>query len=302
MSSKGTRLGHPLPSGIFVTIYNDLRGQRALPIIGELMSHAAPGDLGVCIHDPPSDDDASLASAIKARGWRLIYGWGVDPDARRTVRDAAAVTRRRTRLAMDRGAEAVELNGEAAWKAEGLDEHAREMIAAARDGGAEVVGWSFFDGPRSHRMPAATAVFGDGGVDYSAPQVYAANPGASELPGFDAARTRYDRAVAQHEWCVARGLMRRDLVPGQRACAVYAQIHGVSPSGTAWLLDRGPVGRAWAIPTRHDASGLVGLRAVLRARREMGPSADAIKRWQQAHGLKVDGVAGPATLGAMGLA
>lgn len=301
MSSKGTRPGAPLGSGIFVTIYSDLRGVASLPILDELMTHARPGDLGVCIHDPPSDDDAALAATIKARGWRLIYGWGVDPDAKRSVRDAAAVTRRRTRLAMDRGAEAVELNGETAWKAEGLDEHAREMIAAARDGGAPVVGWSFFDGPRSHRMPASAAVFGEGGVDYNAPQVYAANPGAEQVPGMDAARSRYDRAVAQHEWCVDRGLMRAELIPGQRACAVYAQLHGVSPAGTAWLLDRGPVGRAWAIPTRHDDSGLRGLRAVLIARREMGAGADAIKRWQQAHGLKADGVAGPVTLGAMGL-
>lgn len=301
MSSKGTRPGAPLGSGIFVTIYNDLRGVASLPILDELMTHARPGDLGVCIHDPPSDDDAALAATIKARGWRLIYGLGVDPDAKRSVRDAAAVTRRRTRLAMDRGAEAVELNGETAWKAEGLDDHAREMIAAARDGGAPVVGWSFFDGPRSHRMPASAAVFGEGGVDYNAPQVYAANPGAAEVPGFAAARSRYDRAVAQHEWCVDRGIMRAELIPGERACAVYAQLHGVSPAGTAWLLDRGPVGRAWAIPTRHDDSGLQGLRAALIARREMGAGADAIKRWQQKHGLKVDGVAGPATLGAMGL-
>lgn len=296
-----TRCHVGLRPGIFVTIYNDLRGATALPIIEELMSHAAPGDLGVCIHDPPSDDDAGLAATIKARGWRLIYGWGVDPDAKRTVRDAAAVTRRRARLAMDRGAEAVELNGETAWKAEGLDEHAREMIAAARDGGALVMGWSFFDGPRSHRMPASVAVFGPDGVDYNAPQVYAANPGAAQPPGIDAARSRFDRAVAQHEWCAARGLMRSDLAPRQRACAVYAQLHGVSPAGTAWLLDRGDVGRAWAIPTRHDDSGLQGLRAVLRARREMGTGADAIKRWQQRAGLKVDGVAGPATLGAIGL-
>lgn len=300
--NMGTRLAHPLGSGIFVTIYDDLRGVQSLPIVEELMTHAAPGDLGVCIHDPPSDDDDRLASIVVGNGWRLIYGWGVDPDAKRTVRDAAAVTRRRTRLAMDRGAEAVELNGEAAWKAEGLDEHAREMIAAARDGGAEVVGWSFFDGPRSHRMPASVAVFGEGGVDYNAPQVYAANPGAAQPPGIDAARSRFDRARAQHEWCARQGLMRADLAPGSRACAVYAQLHGVSPAGTAWLLDRGDVGRAWAIPTRHDASGLQGLRAVLRARREMGTGADALKRWQQKHGLKVDGIAGPATLGAMGLA
>ena len=286
--------------GIFVTIYNDLRGGKALPILDALSVHAAPKDFGVCIHDPPSDDDAGLAQAITSRGWRLIYGWGVDPDARRSLRDAAAGTRRRARLAADRGAEAVELNGEKAWKAEGLDEHAREMIAACRDGAPGLaVGWSFFDGPRTHRMPASAGVFGLCGVDYSAPQVYAANP--PNLASHVAARVRFDRAIAQHEWAAARNLMRADLAPGREACAVYAQLHGVSAAGTAWLLDRGPVGRAWAIPTRHDAEGLRGLSAVLIARRECGTQAGALERWQAAHGLKADGIAGRVTLGAMGL-
>lgn len=287
--------------GIFVTVYNDLRGAKALPALDALAPHAAPKDFGVCIHDPPSGDDAGLAQAITSRGWRLMYGWGVDPDARRSVDEAAAVTLRRARLAADRGAEAIELNGEKAWKAEGLDAHARAMIAACRAGAPGLpVGWSFFDGPRTHRMPASVAVFGACGVDYSAPQVYAAT-GTGEPASHRAALARFLRAEEQHRWAVDRGLMRAELIPGREACAVYAQLHSVSAAGTAWLLDRGPVGRAWAIPTRCDAEGLRGLSAVLLARRETGCSAGAIARWQAAHGLTADGIAGPVTLGAMGL-
>ncbi len=48
---------------IVVTVYNDLRGVRALPILDALARDAAPGDLAVCIHDPPSGDDRALADA-----------------------------------------------------------------------------------------------------------------------------------------------------------------------------------------------------------------------------------------------
>ena len=44
------------------------------------------------------------------------------------------------------------------------------------------------------------------------------------------------------------------------------------------------------------------LEVVLTARRDCGRSAGALARWQAAHGLTADGVAGPLTLGAMGLA
>lgn len=294
-----------LRPGIFVSIYNDLRGVRSLPILAELQRHAAPGDLGVAIHDPPSDDDAALSRDVRAAGLRLIYGWGTDPDARRTVRDAAATTRRRARLAADRGAEAVELNGEAAWKAPGLSAHAREMLGAAREGAPGLpVAWSYFDGPDSHEMEPETgrSIFGPGGVDYSAPQVYASDPGAPGLEDHRDARRRWDRAVAQHEAMVRRGIYRPELVPGREACAVYAQLHGCTAGCVAWLLDRGHVGRAWAIPTRSDAEGLRGVAAVLIARREHGTAAGAIARWQAARGLTADGVVGPLTLAAMGIA
>ena len=296
----GPRLLRP---GIFVSIYNDLSGARSLPILVDLLRHAASGDLGVAIHDPPSEDDAALSRAVRAAGLRLIYGWGTDPDARRTVRDAAATTRRRARLAADRDAEAVELNGEAAWKASGLDAHAREMLAACREGAPGLpVGWSYFDGPDSHEMPAARVIYGPGGVDYSAPQIYARDPGAPGLEDHRDARRRWDRAVTQHLAMVRRGIYRPELVPGEPGCAVYAQLHGCTAGCVAWLLDRSAVSRGWAIPTRSDAEGLRGVAAVLTARRECGSAPGAIARWQAAHGLDADGVAGPLTLQSMGLA
>ena len=292
-----------LRPAIFVTVYNDLRGTKSLPLLARLAQHAAPGDLGACIHDPPSDDDAGLAREIKARGLRLIYGWGVDPDTKRPVRDAAQITRRRARLAADRGAEAIELNGEKAYKAPGLDALCHELVQACHDGAPGLpVGWSYFDGPETHPMPAAEKVFGSGGVDYNAPQVYAEDPGAPGLEDHHDARRRWDRAVRQHEAMVRRGVYRPELVPGAAACATYAQLHGCTSACVAWLLDRAPVGRAWALPTRCDEEGLRGVEAVLIARREHGTAPSAVARWQLAHDLEADGIVGAATLRALGLA
>lgn len=292
------------PPAVVVTVYNDLRGERSLPLLERLLAHAAPGDLGVCIHDPPGDDEARLAELVVAAGYRLWYGWGVDPDARRSVRDAAAITRRRARLAADRGAEVVELNGEAAWKAAQSDSHdrARAMIDACREGAPELaVGWSTFDGLQSHRLPAIGTILGPGGVDYAAPQVYAANPATPAPEDHRDARDRWDRAVRQHQALADRGTIRADVVPGRERCLPYVQVHGCTPACVAWLLDRADTSRAWALPTRCDEAGLVGIEAVLLARRETGRSAGAIARWQAVHGLAADGIVGPRTLAAMGL-
>jgi murein L,D-transpeptidase YcbB/YkuD len=50
------------------------------------------------------------------------------------------------------------------------------------------------------------------------------------------------------------------------------------------------------------ASCIKAIEAVLLARRETGRSAGALARWQAAHGLTADGIVGPVTLRAMGLA
>jgi len=68
------------------------------------------------------------------------------------------------------------------------------------------------------------------------------------------------------------------------------------------VLDATDTSRAWALPTRCDDAGLRALEALLTARRLHGRSAGAIRRAQAAHGLAVDGVCGPATLAALGLA
>ena len=156
-------------------------------------------------------------------------------------------------------------------------------------------------GAGEYFVPRLAAILGPGGVDRHAPQLYGAAPGATPT-GHASVRARIARAEGQMRALVSRGLVRPELAPGGAAYDAYGQLHGMIPAGAAVVLDHTDVARAWAIPTRHDAAGLLALRAVLRCRRAAGRSAGAVARFQASAGLVADGVVGQATLRALGLA
>ena len=78
-------------------------------------------------------------------------------------------------------------------------------------------------------------------------------------------------------------------------------MHHLTTAAAVRVLDATDTSRAWALPTRCDDAGLRALEVLLTARRLHGRSAGAIRRAQAAHGLVVDGIAGDATCGALGL-
>lgn len=293
---------------VVVTLYADLRGDRALPMVDRLARVAAPGDIAVCIHDPPGRDDEALARAIRDRGLRLWYAWGVDPDVRLSILDAAAQTRRRARTAAERGAEVVELNGEAAWRtdtAEVGDAHPRAplaqvMIAAVREGApSAAVSWTSYDHVLWHRLPWK-AIAGPSGVDLFAPQYYAANTLDDDAEGRrDADARLYGRARDQLAELVRRGVVRPELAHGGAGWTPYGQVHGLTTAGAAVVLDAAQITRAWALPSRCDGAGLDAIEGVLRARKLTGRGAGAVRRAQEHLGVAVDGSLGPETLAAL---
>jgi hypothetical protein len=139
-------------------------------------------------------------------------------------------------------------------------------------------------------------------VDLHAPQVYAVDPSDAAPETHIDARARLRAHTADAQRLVAAGDCRTDLAPGGAGWTPYGQVHGMTTAGAAIVLDAADTVRAWALPTRCDEAGLRALEVVLTARRDCGRSAGAIARWQAARGLTADGVAGPLTLAAMGLA
>lgn len=295
---------------VVVTVYDDTALRRSQPILAALARDAAPGDLAVCLHTTPDDSDRAAVDVVRALGLRLWWGLPYDGVAR-TLRKSGGTVARALAATWARklGAwspEVVCLDGEALWKPDAaadlatLGALALDVIAATR---AEIPGaavsWTSYDHPLWHHLPWG-AILGAGGVDLHAPQVYAAPE--SGVSDHRAAASRL--ASARRQWSAladAHAAVRRELLPGGERCTVYGQIHHVTTGGAALVLDASDTSRAWALPTRSDDAGVAALRALLLARRATGRSAGAIARWQRAHGLAADGVAGPATIASLGM-
>ena len=285
----------PIPApGLAVTVWGADGIHGALDGAAEALSAIRP-DV-VQLHTQPTPDDARAVARVGhlLPGARVWIGAPADTLAR-TPATAAKRAAEWARMARDIGAEALLLNGEAAWKG-ASPALARDVIAAMREAApALVLGWASFDHPRWHRLPWG-AILGAGGVDLHLPQVYAAPEDG--IATRDGALARWESAARQ--WDAADVLPAHRL--GGERCVPYVQAHHVSVSGTCALLDRAPIASAWALPTRSDAAGVLALRADAIMRREAGHAPGRIARWQTAHGLVADGVVGARSLAAMGLA
>jgi len=312
-----------LAPAVVVTVYPSgpmaATARDTHPMLARLMRVAAPGDLAVCVHDPITGDERALTSMVRDLGLRLWVAWGANPHVR-TARakgpaSALDVCARWATAAAALGAEVVELNGERAgsdnpndWAIDApgdaalLPALARSLIDTARASAPRsLVSWTSHDHPKWHRLPWG-AILGPGGCDLHAPQLYAADTRSDAPEGHREAAARLASASAQWRTLVDVGEVRPDLGPGGAGWTAYGQIHGLTTAGAVRVLDSSDTSRAWALPNRCDEAGLRALEVLLTARARHGRAAGAIQRAQAAHGLVVDGIAGAATLAAMGLA
>lgn len=313
----------PVAPAVVVTVYPSgsmaSTVAQSRPLLARLLRAAAPGDLVVCVHDPITGDERALTAMVRDLGARLWVAWGANPHVRtaraKGPQAALDVCARWSAAAHQIGAEVLELNGERSgsdnpndWVIDApgdaalLPALASSLIATVRASapGARV-SWTSHDHPRWHRLPWRQ-ILGAGGVDLHAPQLYAADTRSAAPEGHRAAAARLASASAQWRVLVDVGEVRPELGPGGAGWTSYGQVHGLTTAGAALVLDSSDTSRAWALPTRSDAAGVLALEALLTARRLHGRSAGAIRRAQAAHGLDVDGVCGPATLAKLGLA
>lgn len=286
----------PIPApGLVVTAWGSGGIGRALDEALPVLVAIRP-DV-VQIHTQPDASDAAAVSRI-AREMPDARVW-IGAPADTLARTPATAPKRAAewaRIAAQLGAEVLILNGEAAWKG-AAPSLARDVIAAMRSAApALVLGWTSFDHPRWHRLPWG-AILGAGGVDLHLPQVYAAPEDGVATRA--SALARWESAARQ--WDALGDVLPAHRLGGER-CVPYVQAHHVSVSGTCALLDRAPLASAWALPTRSDDAGVLALRADATMRREAGHAPGRIARWQAAHGLVADGILGPHSLAAMGLA
>lgn len=296
-----------LAPAVVVTVWNDPGCAKSRPMLERLARAAAPGDLAVAVHS--TDPGAEGVAVVRALGLRLWCALPYDPIARELRAKgqgaAVALARRYADRAAKHRPEVVELNGEATWKPGAgaslgdLAATVRDCLATTRAACGVPLAWTSFDHLGYHRLPWG-AIYGAGGVDLATPQVYAAP--AEGIGDHHAAAGRLAAYAAQWAAMVRAGTVRADLAPGGAGHIVYSQVHHLTTAAAVRVLDSSDTSRAWALPTRCDDAGLRALEVLLTARRLHGRSAGAVRRAQAAHGLVEDGIAGPKTLAALGLA
>jgi hypothetical protein len=211
--------------------------------------------------------------------------------------DILALRMRGVRAAKACGATAVMFDPESAWKRGmcGFDaEAARAFVKAAK---AELGPIPFyvttFDCPGYHSA-FPYAAFDE--CDAWAPQVYAA-PSTGD-PSPDAPAGRWRLALHRRMWSAAERLGW--LKP--RPVIAYVQGHHVTVRETCCIADAHEIVCVWATPERFDANGLLACRVLMELERRGFKGPGRVARFQASVGLVADGLVGPRTIAALGLA
>lgn len=297
---------------IGLTVWDDDGMTAALDGGAEALLRELPVGV-VNLHSWPRAELAPVVARVRAvrPEARLWLSPGVNGLADDDVRAVERQARAWRDAALHLGAEVVLVNAEGAakpglpgWKyvpetRAALADRARALLAGL-SGSTLQVAFTSHDCPDYHSIDWGVWLGKDSPVTIHAPQIYPGvkRPGAS----LASAQNRWRMATTQWRRWVARGLMREDLGPDGGGWCTYTQGWGAVPAATAWLLDQRTRGLVWAAPSRLWAEGTAALKATLVMRAECGDSAGAIARWQAAHALKSDGIVGPLTARAAGVA
>lgn len=307
-----------IPAGIGATFYGqlprDLDTSRGREVI-RACDH-------VTLHTLADASDVQSAALVRQIGCARV--WLAIPANHLSRMDLArgrvavlAECARIASVAAAMGAEVLELNGEGAsdgktggdWtsaaddprESDRLESLGREVMIALRAeldrlGCARIaLSWTSHDGT-GFRVPRSLL----SRVDLHAPQHYPAQAGSVATQRTLDRRIQWSRG--QWEALAMRGRIPSDVAPYGARWSPYMQGHGHTLGALVWGLCEAAVARLWACPGSWSAEALPALTAARQIRAEAGHGPDAIERWQSARGLTADGVVGPATMRALGLA
>lgn len=270
----------------------------------------------VTLHTAADDSDTRAAALVRqinpsARVWLgLPANYLSRLDLSRGREAVAVEVQRVARVALAMGAELVEINGEGAsdgtvagdWTSAPTDDREARRLGSlavviletlrAELGARAAIGWTSHDMP-GFRLPWAEIL---SRVDLHSPQHYPAQAGRM------VAQRELERRIAassgRWEALADRSEVPADAVPYGTRWSPYLQGWGHTVGALVWGLCEAPVVRLWACPGSWSPEALTALQLAGQIRAAVGTSVEA---WQRAHGLKPDGVVGPATLASLGL-
>lgn len=310
---------------IAVAVYGggsfDAAFARSAASFKSLLLDAAPGDLAVMAHTTPDLTDRAPLQRASELGLRLWLGAPsnqlVALAKRVSIAAAMKVAGDWLALARSFGCECLVFNGErgkdptrdwiADTKLAGDVSFVRELTSAlvelCRSAPPLAIGFTSHDMPQWFALAWDLLLGRESSVDLNLPQHYPADGGAPE--GFTVCGRRLASSQARWLALVKSGKIDPAYASGGAGYLPYGQLWGLTAAGCARILDAADGAAGWALPElprgRTDALGLQGLRAVLRARKLVGPGAQAITRYQEAKGLRCTGKADARTLGLLGL-
>jgi len=299
------------------TLYDGNGGPlAALRASATLLSMTKPE--AVQIHSwSPRQTAAELRKILPGAG--VICGFGVDSIAREVAKarntEAKGINTfvELAQIARDVGAFAVVWNAEASWKRPPTSEEAKRIYGVVQGGLAAVKErfpalWQWhtaYDHPSLHSTYPWKAWLGPGSpILASLPQVYAAGEGVVTAKR-GALPDRERRALDSWAAAVRAGWIKADDPEGTELDAIdvdwmpYYQLHHVAFADTLPALLALPLTFGWALPTRADREGAAAFACACRMHHLGFTGPTAVRDFQKAHGLSVDGIAGPVTKAAI---
>lgn len=312
----------PVAPGLAVTVHH--QGPGILPALRAALPHLRAIRPGIVIlHTTPDPTDAEACAVVRELGARVWLQAPANPLVQGTVAQATRTAVRWQEEAARLGAEVLSLNVEGpsapglqGWTARdpgarvALGDRAAAILAAMARHGGPVLAVSSHDCPDWHHLPWSALLGPESPVRLHLPQVYSA-PGSRAAPPTTIRGSRARWTMQAEQWArrVERGQVRADLAPGGAGYVCYAQAHSHEVAAACSLYDRSAIAAAWALPLevdrpkgRADAAGVLALRADAELRRRVGHEPGRVARYQASAGLVADGVVGPRTLAALGVA
>lgn len=294
---------------------------RSLPLLARarpatVMLHSGPDDLA--LHGPKACND--LRAALPGVEIWLAIGCDFRLRQQRNAGryDGRAVVSHLATIgdtAKTCGATVAMLDPEGEWKPFTAKDR-RVADRTARDTLAEIhrrapgltLAFTSYDHPTLHSGFNWSGWLQGTPITLAFAQVYAAAE-EGQLSPRGALERRETRALASWKEAVSKGWIEPDIAPDDPALDPpddldwypYLQLHGVPAVDTVREGVAHLMGAGWALTERMDEEGERALLAICELRRLGYWGRDAVQRFQSAMGLKVDGIAGPKTMAALGI-